>query len=90
MRGRGFIYGVVGAIALLSACSPVPDGILSQKDMQAVLTDMQIAEGIISSDNETYKDDAQKLALYESVFRKHHITYQVCSVSYRFVAFVAF
>ena len=33
MRGRGFIYGVVGAIALLSACSPVPDGILSQKDM---------------------------------------------------------
>ena len=35
---------------------------------------MQIAEGIISSDNETYKDDAQKLALYESVFRKHHIT----------------
>jgi len=74
MRRKGLVCGIVGAMAWLSACSPVPDGILSQKDMQAVLTDMQIAEGIISSDNETYKDDAQKLALYESVFRKHHIT----------------
>ena len=69
---RWFLYGLAGWG--LTACSPVPDGILSQKEMQAVVADMQIAEAMISSDRETYEDDAQKLALYESVFRKHHIT----------------
>lgn len=58
----------------LAGCSPVPDGILSQKEMQAVMTDMYIAESMISADNETFRDDAQKLALYESVFRKYNIT----------------
>ena len=74
MRKRSFLFSMVGAASLLAACSPVPDGILSQKDMQAVMTDMEIAESLIDADAETYKDDAQKLALYESVFRKYHIT----------------
>ena len=69
---RWFLYGLAGWG--LMGCSPVPDGILSQKEMQAVVEDMQIAEAMISSDRETYQDNAQKLALYESVFRKHHIT----------------
>lgn len=73
MRKRSFLYGVGVAIGLVS-CSPVPDSILSQKKMQAVMTDMYIAESLISADNETFKDDVQKLALYESVFRKYNIT----------------
>ena len=35
---------------------------------------MQIAEAIINADQDTYRDDAKKLALYESVFNKYHIT----------------
>ena len=68
-----FIYGLT-SLCVLSACSPVPENILSQKEMRAVLADMQIAEAIINADQATYKDDAKKLALYESVFNKYHIT----------------
>lgn len=68
-----FLYGLTSLCAL-TACSPVPENILSQKEMRAVLTDMQIAEAIINADQETYKEDAKKLALYESVFNKYRIT----------------
>lgn len=73
MYKHWFIYGLTSLCAL-SACSPVPDNILSQNEIRAVLADMQIAEAIINGDQETYKDDAKKLALYESVFNKYHIT----------------
>lgn len=58
MYKHWFIYGLTSLCAL-SACSPVPDNILSQNEMRAVLADMQIAEAIINGDQETYKDDAK-------------------------------
>ena len=61
------------ATTLLAACSKVPDGILSEKKMQGVLTDMLLAEAMVNVDYNTYKSDTMKLALYESVFRKHDI-----------------
>ena len=65
------------ATTLLAACSNVPDGILSEKKMQGVLTDMLLAEAMVNVDYNTYKSDTMKLALYESVFRKHDITQAV-------------
>ena len=56
------------ATTLLAACSKVPDGILSEKKMQGVLTDMLLAEAMVNVDYNTYKSDTMKLALYESVF----------------------
>ena len=45
MRTKGWIGGVVcGILFGLSACSKVPDGILSEKQMQQVLKDMLVAE----------------------------------------------
>ena len=64
------------ATTLLAACSKVPDGILSEKKMQGVLTDMLLAEAMVNVDYNTYKSDTMKLALYESVFRKHDIITQ--------------
>lgn len=74
MRNSLRRYGVVlfGA-ALLFSCSKVPDGILSEKEMKAVLIDMQLAEAVINTDYKAYSDDAQKEALYQAVFRKHKI-----------------
>ena len=70
-----FLIGGLSCVMLgMASCSPVPDGILSQKEMKSVVTDMEIAEAMINSDKVTYKDDAHKLALYEAVFRKYHIT----------------
>lgn len=67
-------YGVaLLMVSLLLSCSKVPDGILSEKEMKAVLIDMQLAEAMINMDYKTYKDDADKEALYQAVFRKHKI-----------------
>ena len=71
------------ATTLLAACSKVPDGILSEKKMQGVLTDMLLAEAMVNVDYNTYKSDTMKLALYESVFRKHDITQAVYDSSAR-------
>ena len=51
MRAKGWIGGVVCGILMgLSACSKVPDGILSEKEMQQVLKDMLMAESMIGVD----------------------------------------
>lgn len=73
-----FIYSVISlSVVCLSGCSKTPPGILSEKQMQAVLTDMQIAEAMIGVDYKSYQDSGYKEALYESVFRKHKITQAV-------------
>lgn len=61
-------------LCTLLACSKVPDGILSEADMQKVLLDMQVAEALTGINYQDYATDSVKIALYESVFRKHKIT----------------
>ena len=64
MRAKGWIGGAVcGILFGLSACSKVPDGILSEKKMQQVLKDMLVAESMIGVDYEHYKTDTTKVAL---------------------------
>jgi hypothetical protein len=42
--------------------------------MTDVLIDMQLAEQMINADFQDYPDSTRRAALFESVFRKHHIT----------------
>lgn len=58
----------------LLACSKVPDGILSEKEMQQVVKDMMLAQSMTSADYKAYPDNESKQALYEGVFRKYGIT----------------
>lgn len=75
MRDKLHRYGVVLLLgAWVAACSKVPDGILSEKKMQAVQVDMQLAEAMINLDGKAFPDNAHKEALYQSVFRKYGIT----------------
>lgn len=68
-------YGMALAVACgMAACDKVPDDVLSERDMQRVLTDMILAEAMVNADYNTFKSDTAKMALYESVFRKHEIT----------------
>ena len=70
MRNKLHRYGVVLLLGtLLVACSKVPDGILSEKKMQAVQVDMQLAEAMINLDSKEFSDNARKEALYQSIFR---------------------
>ena len=72
MRNRLYRYSAVLLLgALLAACSKVPDGILSEKKMQAVQVDMQLAEAMINLDSKAFSDNARKEALYQSIFRKY-------------------
>lgn len=61
MRNNLRRYGVaLLVVTLLVSCSKVPDGILSEKEMKAVLLDMQLAEAMINTDYKTYSDDAKR------------------------------
>ena len=74
MRNRlhRYRYNVVLLLATwLVACSKVPDDILSEKKMQAVQVDMQLAEAMINLDSKAFSDNARKEALYQSIFRYH-------------------
>lgn len=64
-------------ILLAVACSKTPKGILSEKEMQRVQTDMMLADALIGMNHKEYANDTAKIALYESVFRKHNITQQM-------------
>lgn len=78
MRNKWRRYGVALLVtALLVSCSKVPSGILTEKKMQAVLVDMQLAEAVINADRKAFNEEAQKEALYQSIFRKHEITQAV-------------
>lgn len=75
MHNKAAKYGIaLLAIILFAACSKVPKHILSEKDMQKVMIDMMMAESMLSNNYQTFRGDTTKLALYESVFKKHHIS----------------
>lgn len=75
MRDGLHRYGIVLlAGCLLVACSKTPDGVLTEKEMQAVHLDVQLAEALISVENKLFVDSLQRAELFQSVFRKHGIT----------------
>ena len=72
------MYSVLGIsfilFLLLMACSRVPKGIIPEKKMQQILTDMYLADAIINTDLIFYQNDENIKALYQSVFDKHRVT----------------
>lgn len=75
MRNKGHIVSLcMGMFFLTVACSKAPKGILSEKEMQRVQTDMMLADAFVEVNYNEYSGDTTKAALYESVFRKHKIT----------------
>jgi hypothetical protein len=66
------LFGML--IIALSACSRTPQGVLSEKKMELVLTDMLQAEAWVSLESAAYRNDTLKARAYEAVFRKHNIS----------------
>ncbi len=74
MRSRWLIYCLVAMMtALVVSCSKMPAGILSEQEMKEVLVDIQLVEALIVTEENKYKDNEAKEALFQSVFRKHQI-----------------
>ncbi|MDR1344942.1 MAG: DUF4296 domain-containing protein [Tannerellaceae bacterium] len=75
---RLYKYSLLIFLAITAmSCSKVPKGILPEKKMKDILIDIQLAENIISTNYKSYPDSTHKIALYQSVFRKHNITQAV-------------
>ena len=58
----------------MAACSRAPKGIIPERKMMQILTDMHIAEAIIETDRYDYSTKEEREALYQSVFDKHRVT----------------
>ena len=61
-------------LLFIAACSRVPRGIIPERKMQQIITDMHLAEAIIHADPYDYPTNEEKTALYQSVFDKHRVT----------------
>ncbi len=61
-------------VALLTACSSTPDGILSKHKMARLLADIHEGEGVVDSERTTFATDSMRLLLQESIYRKHGVT----------------
>ena len=70
-NGLGFLFLI---ILFVTACSRVPKGIIPERKMQQIVTDMHLVEAIINSDPSAYSTNEEKKALYQSVFDKHRVT----------------
>lgn len=68
------IYGILMLICVAASCSRVPKHIISEKKMRTVLYDMQIAEAIVETNNESYETSDKRQTVYDAVFAKHNIT----------------
>ena len=74
MTNRLRICGIIILICIAASCSRVPKGIISEKKMRSVLYDMQIAEAIVETENETYTTSDKRQDVYDAVFNKHNIS----------------
>lgn len=74
MTNRLHIYGILMLICVAASCSRVPKHIISEKKMRVVLYDMQIAEALVETSNESYATSGKRQAVYDGVFLKHGIT----------------
>lgn len=74
MTNRLRIYAILVLICVAASCNRVPKHIISEKKMRSVLYDMQIAEAIVETDNDSYKTSDARQTVYDAVFAKHDIT----------------
>ena len=74
MTSRLRICGILMLICVVASCSRVPKNIISEKKMRTVLYDMQIAEALVETKNESFGTSDSRQAVYDAVFAKHNIT----------------
>jgi len=70
----GYRIIVLGLIVFIVSCGKIPNGVLSESEMQKVLTDIHIAESMVTSNYTKFDNDSARQALFQAVFKKHRIT----------------
>lgn len=72
-KGRGMAMAAV-AILAMSACSRVPDGVIDQERMAALMADVRVADAVVSVNTSDYRNPVDKLALKQAVLDRHGVT----------------
>ncbi|GHT34317.1 hypothetical protein FACS189434_10270 [Bacteroidia bacterium] len=73
-------------IALFISCSGTPKGVLSEKQMVEVITDLNLAEGTMMISGIAWTDKQKKERYYNYVFEKHNITPEQFDTSFTWYA----
>ncbi|MDR3129404.1 MAG: DUF4296 domain-containing protein [Tannerellaceae bacterium] len=81
VNGKSARLSVLLFFVVFFGCGRVPKGILSEKEMEAVLTDMLKAEAWIGLEPTVYRNDTVKAMVYESVFHKYNISREIYDTS---------
>ena len=71
LNHRAFLFAAMLQCCIL-ACNKIPEGILSKEDMEEVLFDYHLTQGMIDQMNSEERMDNQRYL--DAVFRKHNIT----------------
>lgn len=74
MLNKTGTYCLLLSLVLLSACSGKPRYVIPQKKMEKIMVDIKIAESMIDTDYESYRELDQRESLYASIFSKYKIT----------------
>lgn len=82
------IYGVLGFILLLQlvSCDKRPDGVLSEKQMESLLTDMMLADALEQSSAGRELPDSVRKSIGESVMKAHGVDYATLDSTYGWYA----
>ena len=68
-----FVF-LTGFILLLSACNSRPNGVLNERQMTNVLTDMHKTDAVLNEKGLAYGHYTEKAAYYKFIFKKYKIT----------------
>jgi len=68
-----FVF-LTGFILLLSACNSRPNGVLNERQMTNVLTDMHKTDAVLNEKGLAYGHYNEKGAYYKFIFKKYNIT----------------
>lgn len=69
---RKWLFLIVTVV--FSACSNRPDGVMSQREMKTLLTDLHVLESMLMRDVKLAGDDRKQAYYYNSLFQKYSIT----------------
>ena len=69
-----YFLALIAITMLLTACDRRPDGVLNQKDMTNVLTEMHKTDASMNETGLTYKHYSDKAPYYKFIFKKYGIT----------------
>lgn len=59
---------------LLLSCNRTPEGVLDRKQMEEVLLDVHLAEGVMEERGQDFRSQESRQAVMKGVLEKHHIT----------------